>query len=259
MLISSDQLSGQDAEEPVPTAGEQLASEVQDGDGNVLYRAIYDLEAPPAPKGLLAAGDVGLMASNMSEEWFDDDFKADQAETSMMMAQPLMAKGGSGGIEAAKLAWDIIKASKPITNLQQASTALLNAADPNPMNYPGAKTGQSTKYYWWGYNYPFKKWKCFEVWLEVAGTYHAAAPSNLAPGHYVPSLYINFPKNPWTGFGYTMTGTVQITSPSNVGSAHNVTVYSEVIASVAVTSIVDNMSQNFRFSANGKTGFKKGR
>ena len=135
----------------------------------------------------------------------------------------------------------------------------MNPDNKNPFDYAEAKKGQTSSYYWWGYNWPVKSWKCFEVWVEVAGTYGAKAPEGLAPGHYVPSLYINFPKNPWTQFGFTMKGTAQITPPSNIGTRDNVNVYTELISTVNVTSLVDNLSQNFRFSVEGARGFSKGR
>ena len=255
MIILNDQFSETLSDQAVPEPGEQMASEIQDADGNVLYRAVYDLAQAPTPDGVQG---IALKTVNKKEEWPDSTFAAIQSNTDTIQTQPLEGKGETA-VAALKLAWDIIKSSRPITDLQQASTAILNPDNTNPFDYAEAKKGQTSSYYWWGYNYPFKKWKSFEVWIEVAGTYDAKAPKGLAPGHYVPSLYINFPKNPWTMFGFQMQGSAQITPPSNIGPRNDVNVYSELISTINVTSLVDNLSQNFRFSVDGKSGFKKGR
>lgn len=236
---------------PVPKPGEQMASEIQDETGKVLYRALYDLKAAPVPAG--KAG-TGLEAVFASEEWPDAAFKA-----ALDAPPPQPAADADTVIKAVRLGWDILKDGRAVTDLKGASTAILNARNMNPMDYYEAKPGQSAHYYWWGYNWPVKSWKAFEVWVRVNGTYGAKAPADVPPGLYLPDIHVEFPHAPWAQWGLTMNGSAQVTTTSNVGKKESGIAYCQVLVTVTVSSIVDpSRPQPFKFTARGDNGFKLG-
>jgi len=246
MLIPLTSLKSTAADTPQP--GEQMASEIQDEDGNVLYRAIYDLVETAPPKGVSG---IGLATKLASEEFPSPEFKAAQAAPA-----PAPGVDAKTAMEAVRLAWDIIKDNRAITDLKGASTAILNPRNMNPFDYVGAKTGQTKARYWWGYNWPFKKWKAFEVWVRLCGTYGATAPKDVPNGKYLPSVYVDFPKAPWAEWGLRMNGNVMVTPPSNVGTQDNGIAFCELITTVTVSSPVDpSRPQPFKFRAYGDRGF----
>jgi hypothetical protein len=162
VLVSQQELK---AGNPHPEPGEQVALEAQDENGHVLYRQIYTLAQSKAE-----APGLALEATMVEEEWLAAEFKRGQTEP------PLEGAGAKEGIDALKLAWDIIKDNRAVTDLKGASSALLNPDDMNPFNYAGGREGSSPQVYWWGYNWPIKSWKCFEIWLRVCGVYRAKGP-----------------------------------------------------------------------------------
>ncbi|MEM6943117.1 MAG: hypothetical protein AAF416_02560 [Pseudomonadota bacterium] len=241
------------ADENVPQPGEQVAFELQDEHGTVLHRAVYDLEQTDAamPEDGLALG-----FRQIDEAWPDAAFQAEIAELPTLLSTPKAGKGVDR-VAATRLAWDIIKDNQAVVDLSVASTSILNPDNMNPFDYSGAQPGQSRQFYWWGYHWPRMKWKCFEVWIRLNGAYGASAPAGMKPGLYIPSLYIDFPKAPWTGFGLRMKGETSITPPYNAGSPVQVVAHVDVITSISISSILDPVrTQPFRFSANGQRGFE---
>jgi hypothetical protein len=238
------------APDSAPKAGDQLASEITDEDGNVLYRAIYDLSAAPATD---ETPGISLRPSLVREEWPDAAFKAAQAEEA-----PVEAPDAKTVLDAVRLGWDIIKDNRAVTDIEGASTAILNPKNMNPFDYTGAREGQSSSYYWSGYNWPIKSWKAFEIWLRISGAYGAKAPPDIPPGEYIPSLYVDFPHSPWAGFGLTMNARASVMKPWNAGPAGHVVAQCDIVATVTVSSIVDpSRPQGFKFVANGRSGFRR--
>lgn len=250
MLIPLTANDSAEAAKPTPKPGDKMASEVQDENGNVLYRGIYELSETAAPKGVAA---MALKSDLVEEEWPDDTFKA-----SMTMQAEEAGVDAKAAVDAVRLGWDIIKDNRAITDIKGASTAILNPKNMNPFDYTGAREGVSPQFYWWGYNWPFKDWKSFEIWLRISGAYGAKAPKDIPPGEYIPSLYVDFPKSPWAGFGLTMNANASIMPPWNAGPANNCIAQCDIVATVTVSSIVDpSRPQPFKFVANGHNGFRR--
>ena len=259
---------------PAPQPGQQMAFEMQDEAGKVLHREIYDIAETDPPEGMLGRA----LSTTLAEvEWPDPDFRAAQIMDTVPQGAEevvpqgaeevvpqgaeeavdpkLLAEAGKIGVEAAKLGWDIIKSNRAVTDLKGASTSLLNPGNMNPFDYTGAREGSSPHYYWSGYNWPIKTWKAFEVWLKVSGAYGAQAPAGVASGLYIPSLYVEFPRTPWAGFGLRMDASVSVMPPWNAGRGQ-VVAQCDLVATVTVSSIVDpSRPRPFKFGANAQRGF----
>ena len=138
----------------------------------------------------------------VSETW-DPEFEAIQEEAASAVDEfREKAQGvaiGAGRIAAGevlnitKFAWDILKASRPITQVQGAFTSVLSAADPNWEHYSRAVEFTSPQFSFEGKNL-FKK-TMFKTKFKVQGTYRAAYDGNVkevSRGQYLPTIFFNF-------------------------------------------------------------------
>lgn len=250
-----------------PKAGDQMVEEITDPDGNVLYRAIYELaEDPKAVKATRGAPEgKALRAVRKQEIWLDEEFEKLQHEEAgeerairgkVAAAAEAVKKAAEVGLEITKFGWEFIKDNKPVVDLQIASTSILSAEDKNSLHYYGAKQGSSGEYRIYVYNWPFQKWTAVDIRLELAGTYYAKPPSGVSGGYYLPTLYFNVPVcNAY--WPYSVSASAQVMSPANIGSAASVNPMCEVVAKINIRSIIENFNRTFKFKAVGNAGFSR--
>jgi len=247
-----------------PKAGEQVVEEITDQDGNVMYRALYELEessaATSAERG--AADEPTLRAVKKQVVWLDEEFKQTQ-EAEEPATRGEVTEGIKAGTEAAKLGleitkfgWEFIKQNKPVVDLEIASTSILSKANPDSLSYYGAKQGRSGTYRWRIYNWPIESWTAFDIQLELAGTYSAKPPTGVTGGSYLPSVYFNVPVCT-VYWPYSASASAVVMNAANIGSQSNVNPMCEVVAKVNVSSFIENFNKTFKFKGVGNRGFSR--
>lgn len=250
-----------------PKAGDQMVEEITDPDGNVLYRAIYEIEADPkatkATRG--AQRELPLRAVRKQEVWLDEEFEKLQQEGGgeeratrggVAGAAEAVTKAAEVGLAIAKFGWEFIKDNKPVVDLEVASSSVLSAEDKNSLHYYGAKQGSSGQYRIHLYNWPFQKWTAVDIRVELAGTYSAKPPRGVSGGYYLPTLYFNVPVCD-AYWPYSVSASAQVMSPANIGSAESVNPMCEVVAKINIRSFIENVNRTFKFKAVGNAGFSR--
>jgi len=134
------------------------------------------------------------------------------------------------------------------------STAVLNQADTNPLDYQNAQPGNSGAFTYRGTVWPTNliQW---EIVVDLGGTYNASpfSSSPAAPGAYLPSVYTVVPTcNVY--WPYSANASASVTTPSNVGSG-SVDAMVDTVASIQVGSFIDSFNVNLTFRAQGTLGF----
>lgn len=250
---------------PTPKAGDQMVEEITDPNGNIVYRAIYELvEDPDAVKAIRGATDeAALRAVKKQEIWLDNEFEEIQDEE---MGEPSVTRGKATdavkaatevakvGLEIAKFGWEFIKANKPVMDFEVASTSILSKKNTDSLAYYGTKRGSSGIYRWRIYNWPFEAWTAFDIQLELAGTYYGRPPADVPDGYYLPSVYFNVPVCT-VYWPYSASASAVVTNPANIGTQKRVNTMCEVLAKVNVSSVIENFNMTFKFKAVGTEGF----
>ena len=248
-----------------PKAGDQMVEEITDPDGNVMFRAVYELEqGPQAAKLRRAATDEpSLRAVKKEEVWLDKEFEEIQEKEPAEGPVTRGAAAGAAkvgvdaakvGLEIAKFGWEFIKDNKPVVDLQIASTSILSAEDKNGLHYYGAKQGRTGAYQYRVYNWPFEKWTAVDIKVELAGTYYAKPPAGVPAGFYLPSVYFNVPVCT-VYWPYSASASAVVMSPANIGTPNNVNPMCEVVAKINVRSVIESFNRTFKFKAVGANGF----
>lgn len=162
------------------------------------------------------------------------------------------------GLDAAKLAWEIIKDSKATAITADVKSSVLSQNDTDPLSYSGAKEGDSGDYTWvindsfdW-----FGTINYITVRIGLQGSWDASpsASSSAPPGLYLPSLYFNV-KECTVNFPCYLNGTANLETPTNIGTADRTN--ASIVAHAKLTGgwLVQSIGISVKFLATGSGGF----
>jgi hypothetical protein len=223
--------------------GKKLVETLTDPDGKVLYSADHEV-----------ASDNTITTT--SEQWHDDVLQ--QTNEQLLKGESLELGSGSTAVEAAKLAWDIIKEGKAVGKTADAKSAILSTADMDPLNYEGAREGKSGTYTWKVNDKVkvFGEINYVTIKLRVEGKYGAkpVKESKAPEGHYLPDVYVNV-THCTVNFPCSASGTANLSNPSNIGrGAVNAEV--KVHAKLTAGWFAQHFGISIGFQATGTGGFR---
>lgn len=227
-----------------PVAGQQMVVEILDPQGNPVYQEDYAYDE--------ADGGEGVTRRLVGRRWLDESLRPRNLPGETRESAPATTQDS---LEVAKFAWTFIKENRPVVNVQNVTTSVLSSADTNPLDYQGARTGQSPTYTFLGTVYPTKLTQ-FKVVFYLGGTYQGS-PVSTSPapaGVYLPSVFtaVSQCDSYWP---YSVNASAAVTSPSNVGSNGNVVAQVNVITSIQASSFIDSFNANVVFQGNAQSGF----
>ena len=193
----------------------------------------------------------------LTERWYDKQLKATNQQ--LIKGVPMKLGAASEAIEAGKLAWDIIKEGKVVGQSSDAMTAVLAKVDRDPMNYVGAKAGESGVYTWEVNDafHAFGKINYVTIRLKVQGKY-LATPRSTSPaprGYYLPSVYVNILECR-VNFPCSASGSANLTNPSNIGSEKEANAEVQIHAKLTAGWFAQHIGITVGFQATGTGGFR---
>lgn len=189
----------------------------------------------------------------IENETWQPAFKAAQNEFPVG-GDRVAAAPAASGLEVAKFAWDIIKASKPVTQAQGAFTSVLASADAQWDHYAGAKEFKSPKFDWHGSN--LFGMTLFRAKHILRGTFKAAYAGSLADvpkGEYLPLVYFDIPEA-FAAITWSLSGSGQASRPSNMGTDKVVPMI-YVAASFTAGGWFQSFTKTFSYKVRGDTGY----
>lgn len=199
------------------------------------------------------AGEAKLVS-----EKIDSDFQAEEDEASgSAMDQPLMGAGkAEAAIAVAKLAWDVLKDSRPQAIAKGAFTSVLDQKEKDPMRYPNAKNFSSKKYQ---INFKNVVGKVVAgVGLRCVGTYKAQKPpgSDVPDGDYLPQVAFDVIKAK-AAATTKIDAVASVTSPANVGTADRVNPQIFVKVDITYSGWLKSETASFSLKVQGSKGVLK--
>lgn len=223
--------------------GKRLVETLSGPDGEVLYDAVHEV-----------GSDNTL--TTVSEEWHEEALQ--RSNEQLLKGQPLVLGAGSTAVAAAKLAWDIIKEGKAVGKSEDAKSAVLSAADMDPLNYEGAKEGKSGTYTWEVNDSVtiFGKINYVTIKLRTEGKYGATprADSKAPKGHYLPDVYVNVTQCS-VNFPCSASGSANLSNPSNIGRG-DINTEVKVHAKLNAGWFAQHFGITVGFQATGTGGFR---
>ena len=170
------------------------------------------------------------------------------------------SKGGGKGspeLEAAKLAWDIIKDNKPVAEATGASTSVLYKGT-DPMDYEGAKSFESPTYRYRVTDSLIKDWVLVSADLRLEGTYLATPrKSDIPHGFYLPSVNFRI-LDMMVGWSFKLSADASVAPPANVGTGGVIQPRVRVYANLNMGWIFTAKPTSVSFEADGKLGGVQG-
>jgi hypothetical protein len=158
----------------------------------------------------------------------------------------------AGGLAVAKFVWQLVKDNKPIATADGAFTDILSSQDKEPLNYQYARNDSSSQYTWKIVDSLFG-WVLVECKFRVRCTYHATHPD--IPGHYVPSLYVDFNKInlKWP---FSLDGTAFLSNVSNLGGT-DANPQADILVDVDAHNFAESFSRSWSFRVTGLDGVRR--
>ena len=200
----------------------------------------------------------------LTERWYDKQLKATNQQLlkgapSKLGAASEVIDAGKLVVEAGKLAWDIIKEGKVVGQSADAMTSVLAKVDLDPMNYVGAKAGESGVYTWEVNDafHAFGKINYVTIRLKVQGKY-LATPRSTSPaprGYYLPSVYVNILRCK-VNFPCSASGSANLENPSNIGSEQEANAEVKIHAKLTAGWFAQHIGITVGFQATGTGGFR---
>ena len=231
--------------------GKQLVETLTGPGDELLYEAAHQIN----PNNTL---------KTTRERWYDKQLKATNQQLlkgapSKLGAASEVIDAGKLVVEAGKLAWDIIKEGKVVGQSADAMTSVLAKVDMDPMNYVGAKAGESGVYIWQVNDafHAFGKINYVTIRLKVQGKFHAT-PRSTSPaprGYYLPSVYVNILECR-VNFPCSASGSANLTNPSNIGSEKEANAEVQIHAKLTAGWFAQHIGITVGFQATGTGGFR---
>ena len=162
-------------------------------------------------------------------------------------------KGGSPELEAAKLAWEIIKDNKPVAEATGASTSVLYHGT-DPMDYEGARSFESDTFQYRIRDSIIKDWVLVSADIRLEGTYHARPTRDGIPdGLFLPSVSFRVLNMnvPWT---FKLSANASVAPPANVGTGGVIQPRVRIYANLQTDWLFQSMPSTISFEADGKLG-----
>ncbi|GAB6909420.1 hypothetical protein DESC_970062 [Desulfosarcina cetonica] len=200
---------------------------------------------------------TGDGTAKLVSETIDDDFKKTMTAVESAEKQPLMGAGkAEAAIEVAKLAWDILKETRPQAIAKGAFTSVLDSREMDPLRYPNAKNFKSDIY-----AVNFKNvfgTVVAGVKLRCIGTYKAQKPpgSNIPDGDYLPQVAFDVIKAE-AAATTSINAVASVTSPANVGTADHVNPQVFVKVDITYSGWFKSETANFPLTVQGSRGVVK--
>lgn len=251
-MLASAQSRADNFEPANKDAGMKLVETLQGPAGELIYSGTHVVNADQT-------------LTTEKEQWHNDMLAETNEPAALQLLAPTKAEmtllagdAAKAGLEAAKLAWDIIKSSKATAVTQDVKSSVLSSKDTDPMSYPGAREGNSGIYKW-VINDAFTAFGTINyitVRIKLQGSYRAspAAGSNIPPGHYLPSIYFNVVECTVNAPCH-LDGTANLENPTNTGSTSQAN--ASVIAHAKLNGgwLLQAMGISIKFKASGTGGF----
>lgn len=229
--------------------GNQLVVEILTGED--------DNDLTPVMERVYEKGSDAGEAKLVSEK-IDSGFQAEEDEASgSASGPPLMGAGKAEvAIEVAKLAWDVLKDSRPQAVAKGAFTSVLDRKEMDPMRYPNARNFRSKKYQ---INFKNVEGKVVAgVGLRCVGTYKAQKPpgSDVPEGDYLPQVAFDVIKAK-AAATTKIDAVASVTSPANVGTADKVNPQIFVKVDITYSGWLKSETASFSLKVQGSKGVVK--
>jgi len=196
------------------------------------------------------AGEAQLVS-----EKIDSGFQAEEEEASESTTDQAVLGAGEAeaAIAVAKLAWDILKDSRPQAVAKGAFTSVLDRKEMDPMRYPNAKNFRSKKY-----QIKFKNVVgsvVAGVGLRCVGTYKAQKPpgSDVPEGDYLPQVAFDVIQAK-AAATTKIDAVASVTSPANVGTADRVNPQIFVKVDITYSGWLKSETASFSLKVQGNKG-----
>jgi hypothetical protein len=186
----------------------------------------------------------------IEEETWDPEFQAIQEEAENASKK----RSVSGVLAVTKLAWDILKDSRPVAQTDGAFTSVLASADPNWEHYANAREFESPKLTFKGSQLGVSE---FKTKFKVEGTYQASysgSVKDVPAGQYLPAIFFDF-KEVEAETGWSLSGQASTLGPSNVGDADSLDPLVYVSAKIKASGWFKDISKTFNFKITGSQGY----
>lgn len=193
-------------------------------------------------------------ATQLVSEKINDDFKAEREAVELEKKRTVLGAGkAEAAIEVAKLAWDVLKDTRPQSVAKGAFTSVLDRNEMDPLRYPNAKNFKSKVY-------AIKFKNAFGgvvagVGLRCVGTYKAQKPpgSDVPEGDYLPQVAFDVIKAE-AAATTKINAVASVTSPANVGTADRVNPQIFVKVDIVYSGWLKSETANFSLTIQGSRG-----